>query len=107
MKATKGNVLLRPDWDFGMPEGKIIIPDNVEAKNKARVPNCGTIVSMSGIMLSKKGVKIDPEFRPGDRVLLKEYTAEFVEWQGERLLKAPFGSVLATLENVKHPPQHV
>lgn len=104
-RATRGNVLLRPDWEFGQHQGLIEVPATAESRHRARVPCVGTVVSMSGAPVTKKGVPYDPEFRPGNVVLIKEYSGEFLDWEGERFVKAPIHAVLATIENQRMPPE--
>lgn len=107
MKATKGFALIRPDWEYDQPKGRIHIPDNIEDKHRARVPKWGDVVSLTSKLKTKSGLVLPLDFAEGDKVLMEEYSAEFVEHKGERLLKCPIGKIIAKVENVKQPPVHV
>lgn len=98
LKATKGFALLKPDWEHGQHDGRIIVPETADQKLKCRVPQTGTVVSMSGAPVTKNGVSYDPEFRPGDKVFCKEYAGEFVEHEGQKLVRVPLHAVLVVLE---------
>lgn len=76
-------------------KGRIIIPETVKGRD---MPHMGTVAFMNGARITKKGVKVLADFKPGDKVLFRKFSGLFVEHEGKRFVQVPFGDVMAILE---------
>ena len=93
LRPMPGKVILDPiDEEY---IGRIIIPDTVKDRD---MPHIGRVVAMNGALLTKKGVRVLAEFRPGQKVLFKKFAGLFVEWAGKRYVQVGFGDIMAILE---------
>lgn len=93
LKPTKGHVLIIPEY-AGIKSDTIVIPEQAQGKE---MPEIGKIVAMAGKQITKKGVLVEPEFKIGDRVLVKKFTGLFVEFDGTKYFRVPFADVMAVL----------
>lgn len=95
IRATAGNVLIKPDKESERV-GLIWKPQTAMNRD---VPEIGTVVAIGGMRLTKKGVLVAPEFKVGDKVLLKKFTCLFVNVDGQELLQTKQHEILAVLTN--------
>ena len=93
LRPTKGHVLIIPE-EAGLKSDTLVIPE--QARNK-EMPEIGRIVAMAGKQITKKGVLVEPEFRIGNRVLVKKFTGLFVEFEGTKYFRVPYADVMAVL----------
>lgn len=94
LRPTKGRAFILPETT-GPTSSLLVIPEI--AQNKA-MPEIGKVVAMSGAFRTKKGIIVQPEFRIGDRVLVKKYTGLFVDFKEVRYFSMPIHDVMAVLE---------
>ena len=83
IRPTKGNVFIEPIEEKRDPGSRIILP---EVRHIDGLPRYGRIVAMGGKLITKKGVTVEPEFKIGDTVYMRKYTALIVEVDGKTLL---------------------
>ena len=83
IKPTKGNVFVEPIEEHRDPDSRIILP---EIRHIDGLPRFGRVVAMGGKRVTKKGVTIEPEFKIGDSVYMRKYTALIIEVDGKTLL---------------------
>lgn len=102
LRATKGHAIILPDQEFNAHKGRIVIPD---AHKPTAVSCIGTVVSMSGMPLTKSGIPIDPEFRPGNVVMYAEYKGTFIDHEGVKYVQVKLHDVLATIANERQSPE--
>lgn len=93
LRPSKGHAFILPETT-GPSSDIITIPDR--AKNK-QMPEIGKVVAMSGALKTKSGVVVQPEFKIGDRVLVRKYSGLFVDFQDVRYFSVPIHDVMAVL----------
>lgn len=93
LRPRMGTVLIDPEM-IEEYRGRIIIPQTSQGRD---MPHIGTVVAMNGAYLTKKGVKVLPEFRPGSRVIFKRFSGIFVEIRTKRLIQVKMSDIEAVL----------
>lgn len=93
LRPTAGNVFIRPDDD---PEKVGLIYKPEEFRNR-EMPQTGKVVAIGGKLKTKKGILVDPEFKVGDRVLFRKFSALFAELGKTKLVYCKHHDILAIL----------
>lgn len=94
LRPMPGNVFILPDKQ-AEHVGLIYIPEN---RRDMDMPQTGKVVAMGGILKTKKGVLVPPEFKVGDRVIFKKHSGLFVDWKGKRFVQIRHHDIEAILE---------
>lgn len=101
---AKAQALIRPEPAHKTTASGIHIPESARAEQGVRGPGgihatCGEVLRVGpGVRHRKTGVRLEPEVRPGDRVVYDLWAA--VDWQegDETLHLVDDGKILAVLE---------
>lgn len=93
IRPTRGNVLIAPDPDPAMA-GRIFIPEQIRNRD---MPSIGTVLAIGGRLKTKKGVLVEPEFKPGDKVLFRKFSGLFVDFRGKRFVQVKIHDIEAVI----------
>ena len=98
LKPTAGNVFILPDVE---PEtlGRIIRPAEFRNRDLACT---GIVYAMGGKRILKNGTTLEPDFKIGDHVLIKKFSAIIVDIRGKRLLQIKQHDVLAVMQSAAY-----
>jgi chaperonin GroES len=75
-------------------EGGIIIPDAAKEK-----PQEGLVVAVGSGKMTKKGERVVPEVKVGDKILFGKYTGTDINVDGEEYLMLREEDILAIIED--------
>jgi chaperonin GroES len=93
LRALKGNVIVEPVLDC--PQTSLIVPDR--AKNRD-MPKMGRVITMNGAWVTKKGVRVLAEFRPGQMIIFPKFTGTWVTFEGRELIQIKLHDVIGVIE---------
>jgi len=93
LRPCKGNVLILPE-KVGLTSEVIVIPEIAKDRD---LPEFGRVIAIGGRPITKKKIVLEPEFKVGDRVMVKKFTGLFVDYSGVRYFQVKQHDVMAVL----------
>jgi chaperonin GroES len=94
LKPMTDNVLIRREKAQDVTPGGIIIPDVAQ-----REPTTAEVVAVGSGKVTKQGVFVPTTVKPGDKVLISEWSGQQVELDGQTHLFVSEGEILAVLSD--------
>lgn len=95
MKTVGINIVVERDSADKKSVGGIVIPDNARA---AQQPWTGTVCAVGSGFITKTGVRVAPECKVGDRVIVSRILAEDFALDGKEYIATTEDKVLAIIE---------
>lgn len=92
--CLNGNVLVIGDADSERPNGLIITPQTSRDRD---IPSTGVVAAVGGARITKKGVRVEPEFKVGDKIVFRKFCGLLVDIRGKRFIQIKQHDVEAIL----------
>ena len=92
-KPTADNVILEKDDDNKETTGGILLPDQFKPMHSE-----GTVIAVGPGKVTERGIRVEPEISPGDRVVFNPYSGIRVDREGKEYFSVRQEAVIAIVK---------